>query len=132
MFLTRSEREVFSSLRTRISSSRLWILYFCPKDRMLRRRIPVIANNWMKLSFRFIAWDKNPNPFFEFSAAAPGVEEAEEEAMAINPPPQPRYRTEPLLFFLHSIQIARSVNLNNLLSEPCLLLFFKISGKINN
>jgi hypothetical protein len=44
---------------------------------MLKRKIPVIAKSWMKLSLRFIAFATNPNDFLGFCAALPAeLEEA--------------------------------------------------------
>jgi len=80
IFFIRSVSESCSSLRSCVSSWSPWIRYFCPKDFMLKRRIPVIAKSWMKLSFRFIAFAKKVN-FFEPTAPAEFGRTEEEEDM---------------------------------------------------
>lgn len=79
MLFKRSVTELCSSLSSWTSSWSPWILYFCPTDLMLKRRIPVMAKNWMKLCFCFIAFAKKFN-FFGLPAPAP-VDREEEEAM---------------------------------------------------
>lgn len=56
----RSSSESRSSLRAEVSSRRLLMRYFWPSDRRLRRRIPVMAANWMKLCLCFLALARSP------------------------------------------------------------------------
>lgn len=76
-----------SSLSAAVSSWRSWSRYFCPNDRKLSSKIPVITKNWMKLSFLLMALAINPSDFFGVltppAAAEPGGGGA--EVMAAKP-----------------------------------------------
>lgn len=60
----RSWRIFCSSLRKAVSSSRSWRRYFWPSDLRLRRKIPDMTKNCMKLSLRFNPLAIKPSVFF--------------------------------------------------------------------
>ncbi|KAI6695415.1 hypothetical protein NL676_023125 [Syzygium grande] len=73
MLPARSASDSRSSRRASVSSRRPWMRYFWPSDRRLRRRIPVMAANWMKLCLCFLALAKSPR-------ALPGLRAVEGDA----------------------------------------------------
>lgn len=77
------ERDSFSSLRDDVSSWRSLIRYFWPSDLMLRRKIPVMKKNWMKLSFLFIAFANSPRLGFLGFCWTRSEEEDEAEAILL-------------------------------------------------